>query len=77
MEKTILSAAIAHLAVKRPNRKEGLKDPTDGPLDGLPTIRPLKRKLERPGVFGAPNCEAFSENGYNMRTVRKLLLTGT
>ncbi len=44
--------------------------------DGKPTIRPLKRKPKHYGVFGDWIAKHLLEDGYNIRTVRKLLFAG-
>jgi len=43
--------------------------------DGLPTIRPLKQKLKHADIFGDWIAKHLLEDGYNIRPVRKLVLT--
>ncbi len=46
-------------------------------FSGMPTIRPLKQRLKHSGILGDWIAKDLLEDGYNIRPVRKLVLTGT
>ncbi len=65
----LIPASVAKRRARQPAKRQRVSD--------KPTTRPLKQKLKHSGILGDWIAEDLLEDGYNIRPVRKLVLTGT